>query len=227
MTFQVVIPYLSLPWSLEDCLLSFGSHAIPILIVDNSPNSDVSKGRFVDEVPQLLSITPTVTSYPQNIGVAASWNLGLDCGADYTIICSQSCRLTHIPLSAICDKITSLNNPYGVYFGGQGYHFIAIGRALVDLIGNFDENFWPGYGEDDDYTHRMQLAGVGYVDDGECGVTSIGWGIQKRSGVLGNLQWVGRIRSYYEHKWGSIPGHFPTPFNNPDNDLDYYPHVRK
>lgn len=216
-----------MPWCIEDLLESFGETTVPILIVDNSPDSDLSHPR----VPFPPNVT--IISTPQNIGISASWNKGLDLGVEQTLICSQFVRLSPMEhnrrparwgLNHVAQGIAEHTSPYGLTFDDQGFHFISIGRAMVERIGRFDENFHPCYGEDDDYRHRMILADITMPNWGGSNVYSIAYGAQKRGGSV-IVDRTGRMRNYYEHKYGSVPGHFPTPFNNPNNDLSYWPEV--
>lgn len=187
------------------------------------------------------------TSY--NCGVAESWNRGLKQGADQTLICSQMVRFAPADLSRrperwgldfVAENIERYANPYGMTFGDQGFHLISIGRKTVNTIGLFDENFLA-YGEDDDYSHRLSLAGIrmggwGNNADGsfdkawlEAGIFSIAYGALNRGGVI-NTGKAGRMLDYYSHKWCSpgtkYPGDYKTPFNNPDAGLDYWPKVK-
>lgn len=229
---QIVIPALSLPWCVEDCIESMGETDIPVLVVDNSEDQEISKyadGKFPKNV--------SVVNQGGNIGIAASWNLGLNCGKEHTLICSQTVRFAHAEyprrtgewgIEPIANAIKSRSNEYGLTFGDQGFHLISIRSKTVDEIGEFDENF-IAYGEDDDYGHRMNLAGIsfGSVQD-ISGFWSIGYGIQKRMNDTIKRMNINKSRmtDYYTHKWGDPhPGTFNTPFNNPNNGLDYWPEV--
>lgn len=233
MELAVVIPFLAMEWCLEDCLESFGESDVPILVVDNS----LDGSRAFDQTYHLRTRLSNlnVKWVVGNIGIAGAWNEGLALGADQTLICSQFVRLApaEFPrrvglwgLDHVAQGIRKNANEYGCTFDEQGFHFISIGRTLVDTIGTFDENFL--YGEDDDFRHRMVLAGdlkMGALNGS--GVFSIGYGIQKRAGTV-QPGWH-RIRSYWRHKWGSDGGgiiNYTTPFGNPDYPLSYWPAVR-
>lgn len=235
---QVVIPYLSGRWVLDDCIESMGDTDVPVLVVDNSPDGDAAKyqdGGYPDNV-SVRSNNGT------NIGIAASWNEGLNEGADQTLIVSQTVRFAPAEhprrkkgwgLGRVADAIDKHASEYGLTFGDQGYHLISIGRKTVDEIGLFDENF-VYTGEDDDYHHRLGLAGIKLPDtDPEAlGAYSIGFAIQKRiPGVSDEvLARHGRIKHYYHFKWCSshdkYPGDYKTPFGNPNNPMSYWPEVK-
>lgn len=231
MTTQVVVPYLTHNWCLMDMLKSFGSSDIPILIVDNSENNDCANQDLIYLPPEL---NIEVQHYGKNIGVSASWNKGLEKGADQTIILSQWVRFApaELPwrkdpwgLDHIANGINEHATEYGLEFADQGYHIMSIGRKTVETIGTFDENFVV-FGGDDDYQHRRSLAGIRdlmgiWADYKDSGVHSIAFGAHKISGRIDQVKgWDST--DYYISKWGSVPGHFDHPFNDINNGLDFW-----
>lgn len=187
---QVVIPYLWMKWCLEDVIESCGDTDIPILIIDNSPESDTDSPRF-----QNLPSNVTIEKFPENIGVSAAWNRGLRLGHDYTLICSQMVRFASMDiqrrkepygLNIVARYIEDYGDEYGLNFGDQGFHLICIGKATVDKVGLFDENIFS-YGNDDDYWRRMQLAGIefkGLPGEQLKEIYSIGWAAHNREGTI-------------------------------------------
>lgn len=206
-----------------------------MLIVDNSPLSDTKTIDWPDNVE--------IEYHPANIGIAAGWNRGVAKGADQTLVMSQTVRLAPAELNRrvepwglthLANGISERASKQGLTFGDQGFHLMSIGKKTVDEIGLFDENFYA-YGEDDDYGHRMNLAGIHFPDWGdftETGVHSIAYSIQKRIPEPTTIMQQGqsRIKDYYSFKWCSTPdkhpGDFKTPFNRPDVGLDFWPEVR-
>lgn len=231
MIIQLVIPYLTQAWCLDDMLNSFGSSDVPILLIDNSENNDLANKDLI-YLPPHLNIE--VQHYGRNIGVSAAWNRGIEKGADQTLIVSQWVRFApaELPwrgtkgLDHVAEGIERLGNEYGLEFADQGYHCISIGRKTIDTIGVFDPNFTV-FGNDDDYQHRRELAGIRHLmpcwsDYNESGVHSIAFGIHKRTGALDNVKGADSTQ-YYLKKWGSVPGNFEHPFNDEANGLDYWP----
>lgn len=232
---QVVCPYLSTPWCLQDMLESFGESDVPVLIVDNSPNSEAKN------IPGTDAPNVEIVERPKNIGSSAAWNIGLNKGADQTLIISQWVRFSPMEhsrrpaswgLNHIAKGIKEKASPYGLTFGDQGYHLISIGRKTVEAIGLFDENY-RCYGNDDDYVHRMDLADIkkhfpDWGDWRDSGAYSVAFGAQKRGGYDGNLNFKAN-ENYYDRKWTSVPGQYPGdykhPFNDPTKGLDYWPEV--
>ena len=100
----------------------------------------------------------------------------------------------------------------------------------VQQVGLFDENIYPCYFEDADYSYRVKLAGQS--------ITAVGIPIGHGSTVVrGNittnsdmdLKFRNEIsyslnREYYKQKWGGIPGEetYTTPFNIPGLPVSYW-----
>lgn len=234
MSLQVVVPYLAGMWCLEDLIETFGQSDVPVLMVDNSPGSDCTGREFPPNIQ--------VQSFPENIGASAAWNLALAKGADQTLIVSQWVRFAPMEhnrrigswgLDHIARGIRKHANEWGCTFGDQGYHLISIGRRLVEAVGTFDENLFF-YGNDDDYEHRMALAGVRgrqgtWGDYRDSGVYSISFGAHKRGASTGWEERSERVAPYYYDKWcsgrGKYPGDYLTPFNRPGWTVRDWPPV--
>jgi hypothetical protein len=200
-----------------------------------------------------------------NIGVPASWNIGVrqmyETGADWTIIISASVRFGKPggldlveAMGRYPDALAVEGGDYDCsktsYAGawrkfdekkrtpidGFGWHLIAVHRRTFDAIGLFDENFWPGYGEDTDFRHRMAVCYEGLLWDFDPlwprvpidgRVAYIGHGVDlgkapfhcAKSGNGRETQ-----MEYYARKWGGEPhSEWKYPFNDLDNPLSYWP----
>lgn len=242
---QVVIPYLTQSWCLDDMMESFygtytkdaEDYRIPILIVDNSEEN------YCAHPDRPFPPNVEVVHFGRNIGVAASWNLGLERGADQTLLVSQWVRFAPSEIEWRKDKPCGINwvaegiekyaSEYGLEFSDQGYHIISIGRKTVNTIGMFDPHF-KVFGNDDDYQHRRELARIKglmncWADYNESGVHSIAFGVHKRMGTYERVEGYYDSSDYYSSKWCSVPydypGDYTSPFNNPENDLSYWPEV--
>lgn len=172
----------------------------------------------------------------RNLGVPASWNLGVDLmrnrGADWLVLCSTAVKWGD--LGGI-DFVTRVDDVDPAVFpavsSGEGWHLCAIHTTVFDQVGLFDENFYPGYWEDTDYLYRMGLAGLpsprengrdwAYVGPVDCE-----YGEQAHS-----LKWCrpvfGELGAYYAAKWGGPQGEetFTTPFGE-DHPIDWWRGVR-
>lgn len=96
-----------------------------------------------------------------NIGVAASWNLGIDrmeeLGTDWLVIVSASMRFGApggMDFIAELESTTALAVEAG---HGIGWHLVAFPRSTIERVGRFDPVF-PAYYEDLDYGRRISLA---------------------------------------------------------------------
>lgn len=197
--YQVVVPTLYLPWA-GACLQSCRFDKDKMLIIDNSQ---------------------------ENKGVARSWNMGLDAmqeqAANWLILCSEANRFG---ARGGLDFIDELDPDYDVVEAGlgMGWHLIAFHRRVFEVVGRFDENFYPGYFEDVDFHHRMELAlpQARYkrpVIDMMCA----GWG---HVPTLTNFApRVEDIKSYIISKWGGLKEReYTYPFNKAENSVKYWPY---
>lgn len=157
----------------------------------------------------------------ENIGIPRSWNIGLKKGHDWTFIVSSS-MLFNQPFSHI---IEMLNDYKGLMFRTTHvWHCNGVSKALVDQIGYFDENFYPGYFEDCDWDHRCSLLGIDeYGNIPIDAICQIDGGASK-DGLRLNIDGV---HDYFKQKWGGTRtregwGEYKYPFNDPSKSLSYW-----
>lgn len=184
-----------------------------ILLIDNSGNKECM------EFSQLPGIK--IEYQTQNIGVPRSWNIGLKQGHDWTFIVSCS-MLFNKPFSHI---IEMLKDYKGLMFRTTHvWHCNAVNKGLVEKIGYFDENFYPGYFEDCDWDHRCGILGIdefGNIPiDAICQVD----GGATKDGVAVNID---AVHDYFKQKWGGNRtrdgwGEYRNPFNDLEKTLDYW-----
>lgn len=208
MSFVAVLPSIWPPYT-EACLTSMAPELrTQILVVDNAPPNP-------------------------NLGVAASWNRGVDlcrdAEADWLVIVSAAIRFG--PPGGL-DFLAELDVHPGaaaIEAGwGLGWHLIAFQRQTLERAGRFDENFWPGYYEDLDYSRRIRLAGLTHEPppfwvkvDVDAYVASFAHA-ERFAGVKADAP---RLVAYYEAKWGGPPGQetFTHPFGDQARGLDWWP----
>jgi hypothetical protein len=176
--------------------------------------------------------------YPdQNIGVARSWNEGIKQGKEYNFFVSSSVKFNQgfNQVIDIVEKMIEEKAPgieYG-FFTQLGWHMNCLTQKTIDIVGYFDENFYPAYEEDVDMCRRIYLAGIHANQKGEtlggvvpCAVidaqpfeiaTTL-----KRAGLQVNFA---ALRQYYIKKWGGDHEQetYTIPFNMPERDLKYFP----
>jgi GT2 family glycosyltransferase len=139
----LVIPFLNRQDLLENVLNSIDYPVDKILIIDNS-NS------YKTNMPNVH-----VLNMPSNIGVAASWNLGIKCfpHADYWVIGSND--NAWVPGSL--EQLEKESNKDSLVFTLVNWNTFSIGANVIKKIGLFDENYYPAYHEDTDYIERIRL----------------------------------------------------------------------
>lgn len=107
-----------------------------------------------------------------NLGLAASWNVGarrvLEEGHDWLVTISAGMRFGKSGGDDVLATLDSLPEAWVVEFGWDihdrselwsGWHLIGWSRRnVLERIGLLDENFWPIYGEDADWSLRLLAA---------------------------------------------------------------------
>lgn len=160
-----------------------------------------------------------------NLGVARSWNVGIDAArgidADWLVLCSESVRFG--PAGGL-DFEASLSG-YCTLSHLSGWHLIALHRDLIGRVGYFDPTFGPAYFEDADYSRRMTLAGQP-INGGEPACRQIE--VDAAEQAVAHTLTAGLVEvdygaqaAKYDAKWGGPPGAetFDRPWNRPDADL--------
>lgn len=196
MTYQIVIPFVYRPY-MEECIATIKVPRENILLIDNTS---------------------------QNIGVAASWNKGIEQmrerGCKWLILLSASVRFGEAGMQDFIDVIEKTTDDFMACEPSHGWHCIAIRSTVFDRVGTFDENFYPGYFEDTDFGYRCGLAEI------RCWGSV--WGIQietvmwAHSVKLAGIKSDGdRLGAFMLAKWGGVRDHYEykTPFNDPTRTL--------
>lgn len=145
----------------------------------------------------------------ENVGVAPSWNLALELGFPWTVIGGDDCLVNETTLEALLNAAEA-RPEFGLYSPvveenkpHSEWSFFMQSRDLTEKLGLYDEIFWPGYFEDDDYRRRMRLAGTMPAKVLESKVQHIGGATSEQ------FAWSVRYtanQERYAAKWGGIPG---------------------
>jgi GT2 family glycosyltransferase len=150
---RIVVPTLTRKDLLYDLLASIDVHVGTLLIIDN--------GR--QELGQLwlpLVDDLRVADLGSNLGVAASWNLGIKTGVqdDWLMVLSDDVRMPPGALAQFAEQSAADR----IVLSATWPHWCAftIGIDVVRTVGLFDENFYPAYFEDNDYQRRLDDAGI-------------------------------------------------------------------
>lgn len=139
----LIIPVLNRYELLEQVLDSIDYPIDNIIIIDNGNSYKTSREDI------------HVLNMPSNLGVAASWNLGIKCfpHSDYWIIGSNDNAWAPGSLKMMLEE----SNSESLVFSSVGWNTFSIGSSIIKKIGLFDENYYPAYHEDTDYIERIRL----------------------------------------------------------------------
>jgi glycosyltransferase involved in cell wall biosynthesis len=204
----LIVPILNQPELLDAMLGSIDHPVDRVVIIDNG---DVLDEGWLTWHPQYRVIQPG-----HNLGVAASWNLGMKVTpqAPWWLIVNHDITFGPGDLARLEETV----NPAAatIYFM-LGMASFAITRYTVNAVGVFDENFAPAYNEDLDFARRLDLLALPRVEVGFSG-THVGSATIHSDPALRAQNGATHMANdaYYARKWG---GHkqggetFSTPFN--------------
>lgn len=190
-----------------------------IAIIDNS-GTGVGTQHLMPLTQKFSNVYILPQSY--NIGVAKSWNTFFaNYPDDYVINANDDVMVDPYTIERIVD--TAERNPQQIFFSGDGesgnaFSLFLLTRRGYDLIGAFDEKFYPAYFEDNDYARRMFLKGYNIVPVKGATYRHIGSSTIKR---YTPQEWEMHHNAhranerYYIAKWGGMPHneYYDTPFN--------------
>jgi GT2 family glycosyltransferase len=227
--YSFIVPIMNRGDNLIKQMASFTSAIAPkaLFVIDNSGGRDTSvieaKGKLnTVNFPSLKETTVTIAQQQSNLGVAASWNLGIRENPGPWIIANSDIYLRdESAISIIVSKLNEFDLVIACCLSLFG-----IKREAIEKAGTFDENFWPAYNEDLDYVTRLVLTGGTIY---ECAVNVEHEG----SSTLKSDQRVQRVilathgmnDEYFLKKWGGkqpntyrghrVYGRWSHPFNDP------------
>lgn len=113
--------------------------------------------------------------YGVNRGLCKSWNDGIlnafERGCDTVIVANHDIKFGRGDVDGLAECALKNAHAYAVTMGGWHHRFqriedtfafsvFAINKVAIDVLGCFDENFFPIYFEDSDYHRRAHLAGL-------------------------------------------------------------------
>lgn len=228
----MVLPAID-PQMTDECIRSIDVELRDrVIIVDNAR-------------PRLRANGPLLFRGRHNLGVAGSWNLGVQTarerGARFVMLASTSTRFGSgaRDVDKLCD-IMGENDVLALMPHPTYWHTALLDLRFFDIVGRADENFYPAYFEECDLERRALLAGVQLVDDGQIATATLdaatvrdGHGVDALRAQHPGLVTINyeALAEYWQRKWGcSVDdrrnldvGH-KTPFGI-DVQLDYWPPV--
>lgn len=181
-----------------------------ILIVDNG-------GSYA--VPEHARDRVKIIYSGENIGVAAAWNKLIQAGA--RIISNDDIELGPESFDKFASALEK-NTPFA-YSSVATWSLFALDPSVFARIGDFDEEFFPAYYEDNDYEMRLGLAGIPISIIADDAVKHVRGGTSRnKDGQIIDAseynEWFRRNQERYVKKWGGIPHQetFRAPFR-PDS----------
>lgn len=105
--------------------------------------------------------------------------------------------------------------PYdAAWVPGADFACFMINKVCWDVVGPFDEKFYPAYFEDNDYHRRILMNNMTARIVPQAPYYHFGSQTQKSAGVVDSSAFDAN-KQYYQSKWGGLPGAevYATPFN--------------
>lgn len=240
-TKQVAIPVLGIPhYNRADltarCIASIDYPVETLVVVVN--NALLERTEW-EECAKAVRANPFFNRVEvcrhSNAGVAGAWNEIIKLfPAAWWLISNNDIEFAPGDLEKLAEfvnKETANRQPPtagtqvpGMVYGNHGASWFAITQHGVNAVGLFDENIYPAYLEDCDWSYRADLLGVRRSD---CPGVAARHGDETLTGsctvnenpelAAKNSRTHGGNFNYYRRKWGGLNGTevFKTPFNDP------------
>ena len=115
-------------------------------------------------VPKRVDLNVRVLNLPSNLGMSASWNLGIKLYPHEQYWVYSSADTHWVPGSL--EKLNAVSGRKNLVMTTEAWSCFSLGEEVLRKVGLFDEFFYPIYFEDNDYYERMMLSSVkdGYID---------------------------------------------------------------
>lgn len=209
----VVVPVIAPRAETAAARATWDINAPNICLIDNTPTGEYVGGPWEYEGGD-----------GQNLGVAASWNRGVNRGKEFTVIISSYMEFDE-GLAKTVERLIEASNEYGC-LSWQACHVWAFTRKTFDLCGSFDPNYYPAYFEDVAMLRVMELAGCHNAANPMPKIAVSGICPQAKSLELGLAKPnMDRLRAYYHACWGGDPFKetFTHPFNDETKPISWHP----
>lgn len=185
-------------------------HAISV--IDNSGAGDAEAHLYHCGIFNRYS-NVRVIHPDRNLGVAGSWNRFMQDGDEFTIIANDDIE---VHLHTIWELVHTAQSapPNQVFFAGSGYSGNAFSLFLLlqrgyEIVGPFDERFYPAYFEDNDYYRRMKMHGFDITTVQAATYDHVGSSTLRAYTPVEQEEHHKAFRKnqmYYQWKWGGIVG---------------------
>lgn len=240
---QIIIPCINL-WEkyTKQCIESIKTtHDYRILLIDNASTDET-----LVEAGKLVSNTFSHLRNNEKLSCAQSWNVGVkdafERGYEYVLILNNDIILHPTAIDTLVKRfekgdaamVTCMDvrgettpdalqyitpNPETPEAEHPNFSAFMISTEYWDKIGEFDEEFFPAYFEDNDAHYRMKLAGLRAIVLPTALFYHYGSRTQNEASGTGapivSSPAFERNRWYYTQKWGGPPGQerYTIPFN--------------
>lgn len=205
---------------------------VQLYITLHNKVKDVTDILYTAEMQYDAKIYP----YGFNRGVSRTWNDSLiimrDDGCDVWILMNDDVWFTDGDVDKIAQAAVGHREAYAIFCSGyhvgfdtpincHGMSCFAMQPVALESIGFYDQNFFPAYNEDVDYSRRAGRAGLKPYIVSDTNVHHIGSAAIKTSPQLSNQNYIthGMNNEYWKSKWGCQVTEIPKvgfwyPFNN-------------
>ncbi len=233
MTITLCIPTIKSFDTLLECVKSAQQGELKpdqIFIIDNSCGKLKT---YLEQRHIELDNSVFIAIPEQNLGVAASFNTFLDLFEDYIICSNDDVVFKSDTIKLLVEAAES--DPDGLFFfpaliegeGGIGpcgnaWSCFLQRKKSLDIIGGYDEHYIRGYGEDNDYSRLLMLAGYKHIPVEHCSYYHYGSSTLKQltpqERRIHDLAFEHNMQ-YHVFKWGATPmdgEKYTTPFDGQD-----------
>ncbi len=204
----LIVPVLNQPELLDKMLASIDYPIDRIVVIDN--------GDVLDGYWKTWPLERRVIAPGHNLGVAASWNLGMKVTpqAPWWLIANHDIEFGERDLALLDATVEPSAAALCFMLGMAAF---AITRHTLNAVGYFDENIHPAYDEDLDFARRVDLLGLPRVEVGFTG-THVGSATIHSDPLLRAQNGATHTSNdiYYARKWGGQKQGgetFSTPFD--------------
>ena len=151
----MIVPTLNGHKRLAYMIESIDYHVNDLLIIDNGHSDRGAYDLMCIYHNPMIHKTHTI-SLPSNLGVAASWNLGIKVTPWSEYWCIVNDDVTFNPGALELLVLASSGHRIALVDSPQQYCAFTVGEFVIEHVGLFDEAFYPAYFEDNNFEDRAR-----------------------------------------------------------------------
>lgn len=155
-----IVPVLARHDVLDRMLESIDHPVDVLLIIDND-----SQSTYTPPLNELLRSTYHL-KMPSNLGVAASWNLGIKSTPHAAYWSVLNFDVVFAPGQLAAFDALSASDKLVLSGANAAWCVFTVGETVIDKVGLFDEALYPAYFEDNDFERRCARANIDVVRSG-------------------------------------------------------------